>query len=123
MTIIKTMRANDLRSLVFQPLSAVKARLSAYIRQLVPGQRRLVITNKGRPAAVLLAYQDYLSLLGNEAEPTRIVLPALSLKQWRQDRRKREEVLAAVSNLFDIKSLSRKGQKRYKRNRVRAFSG
>ena len=46
----------------FRPLSEAKAHLSALVRQLVPGLRRVVITTNGKPTAVLMSYKDYLAL-------------------------------------------------------------
>lgn len=106
----------------FRTLSEAKAKLSALVRQLVPGSQRIVITNQGRPTAVLIAYEDYLALSeGQEAGAPRAER-VLTIEKWRKDRKKREAVLKSITDLFDIKTLSRKGQKSYKRNKVREFN-
>lgn len=63
----------NLEAFDFRPLSEAKARLSALVRQLVPGLRRVVITTNGKPTAVLMSYEDYLTLArgrGSELEGT-----------------------------------------------------
>jgi prevent-host-death family protein len=109
----------DLRAIDFAPLSEAKAKLSALVRRLMTGGRRIVITNQGRPAAVLMAYQDYMKLseeIGSQREAR-----VITMAEWQHDRKKREAVVKSITKLFDVKSLSRKGQKAYKAKALREF--
>lgn len=108
----------DIRKIEFQPLSEAKAHLSHVVRTLSP-ERRVAITTNGRPTAVLLSYDDYLSLLPPQSHsytPRRI-----SMEEWERDEPNRIAIRDSIANLFDVKSLSRKGQKKYKAEAVRAF--
>ncbi len=112
-------KAWDIRTIDFAPFSEVKAKLSAFMRRLLKGGRSLVITHQGRPAAVLMDYGEYISLLERVAAPqeTRV----LTMKSWQRDRSQRKAVVQATARLFDADSLSRKGQKAYKAKALRDF--
>lgn len=108
----------DIREIEFQPLSEAKAHLSHVVRTLSP-ERRVAITTNGRPTAVLLSYNDYLSLLPQQSHsytPRRI-----SMEEWKREEPQRLAVRDSILGLFDMKSLGRKGQKRYKQEAVRGF--
>lgn len=114
----------DLRRVDFIPLSEGKARLSALVRSLRPGKRRIAITTNGRPSAVVLSYADYLDLLNQlpeEPSPPVSTTVSLSKEEWKASHKKRKMVRDSILNLFDAPSLSRKGQKKYKRDKVREF--
>ena len=107
----------------FAPLSEVKAKLSERIRSALSSSKKTVITINGRPAAVLLAYQDYLALLrklpgGESGSAGRVI----SLKEWEKGQKNRREITRSIAALFDVARLSRKGQKAYKREGVRALT-
>jgi len=106
---------SELETLRFATLSEVKAKLSEYVRALRPRERRVVITVAGKPAAVLIAYDEFVAR--SAAAPTEKVI---QLEDWRRQRPERERVRDSILSMFDLGSLSRKGQKRYKRDRVRA---
>lgn len=111
----------DLRSIDFAPLSEAKAKLSALVRELLTGEKRIVITNQGRPAAVLMAYQDYLDL-SQTGEPTPgDTARTFQFEEWKKGSREQRAVLSSIANLFDAPKLSRKGQKAYKQKVVRDF--
>jgi prevent-host-death family protein len=106
----------DLRSLGFLPLSRVKATLSQQVRELRPFARRLVITSRGQPVGVLVAYDEFLAQHSERPEEE-----ILDFESWERDRPRRERVRDSILELFDVPALSRKGQKRYKREAVRAL--
>lgn len=119
----------DIRRLEFHALSEAKAKLSALIRKLKSGGKRLVLTHQGQPTAVLLSYQDYLTMSENQSEaqsasqasptpPKRI----LTLEEWRRGAKRRREVAESIAGLFDLSKLPRKGQKPYKQKVLREFS-
>lgn len=116
MDYISAPMAVDLRTLSFLPLSRAKATLSQQVRELRPFARRLVITGRGRPVGVLVAYDEFLALHSERAEEE-----ILDLESWERDRPRRERVRDSLLGLFDVPALSRKGQKRYKREAVRAL--
>ena len=106
----------DLRQLDFMPLTEARAHLSEHLRGLGGSRRRLVITVNGRPAAVVLAYADFVELASEPAGEE-----VVSLETWKADRPRRQRVRDAVLGLFDVDRLSRKGQKRYKQEVVRGL--
>ncbi len=110
----------DIRSFEFAPLSEVKAKLSAFMRNLVRNRQSYVITNKGRPQAVLIAYEDYLQLAQGAAAVSH--RPSWTLAEWKQASRQRNKVIDEITRLFDGRSLSRKGQKSYKQEVVSGFN-
>lgn len=63
---------NDLLSMEFAPLSEVKAKLSEQMRLIASEGKRIVITCNGKPSAVLLSYEDYLSLIRLSSEKTKV---------------------------------------------------
>lgn len=102
----------------FAPIAEVKAKLSAMIRRL-SGGRRLLITSHGRPQAVLLSYRDYLALLQGPSNPQEKPIGAIDFKTWKQEKPMRQEVRSSLLQYFDPAKLPRKGQKEYKRKRVK----
>lgn len=113
----------DLLSMNFLPLSEVKATLSEQVKKTQGGIRRIAITSNGRPAAVLMAYEDYLRLaracknsLAESAGQT------IDFEAWKKGRGQRKEISASIDKLFDSASLTRKGQKPYKKAKLDEFS-
>ncbi|MBI3541068.1 MAG: hypothetical protein HY073_02885 [Deltaproteobacteria bacterium] len=43
----------------------------------------------------------------------------ITMEEWRKGAEKRKKVRDSILSLFDMKSLSRKGQKKYKKERMR----
>ncbi len=109
----------DLRTLDFVTLSEAKARLSEFVRSLSQAAKKLVLTTNGHPSAVLLSYQDYLRLVGQQSfqAPTKVI----RFEDWKRERGKRIVVRDSILNLFDADKLSRKGQKCYKKKTVASF--
>lgn len=106
-----------LSELDFQPLSWVKARLSAVVKDLPARQKKIVLTTNGRPTAVLISYEDFLRLFSRtepDADPIRF-------EDWKRERKNKEKIRDSIVELFDISKLTRKGQKKYKEESVRAF--
>jgi prevent-host-death family protein len=106
----------DMRRVWFSPLSEVKASLSEKVRQVRGIACRLVITTNGRPSAVLLSYEDFLALVSGaqSAEPAAVI----DLGDWETGRSRRRQVRDSVLRRFDVGTLSKKGQKAYKRDIV-----
>lgn len=111
----------DLSRFTFVPLAEVKAKLSAWIRGLVAGQNRVAVTVNGRPQAVLLSYQDYLTLARQHESPQSESRGVIPFEEWKRNRRQQEKVRDSIEGLFDMSSLPRKGQKSFKRETVRGF--
>lgn len=116
MTIIRTM--DSLIQSEFAPIAEVKAKLSAMIRSL-SGGKRLLITSHGRPQAVMLAYRDYLALLQEPSALREKPVGAIDFKVWKQEKPMRQEVRSSLLRHFNPAKLPRKGQKEYKRKRVK----
>ncbi|MCB1215075.1 MAG: type II toxin-antitoxin system Phd/YefM family antitoxin [Deltaproteobacteria bacterium] len=115
---------NDLTSTEFIPLSEAKAKLSEQVRRVNEKRLQLAITSQGKPKAVLLAYEDYLKLLEKlelKKAPAldKKAFQDLSYEEFKKTIPKRRELSASIANLFNLDQLSRKGQKAYKRKRVR----
>lgn len=108
----------DIRQIEFQPLSEAKAHLSHVVRTLSP-ERRVAITTNGRPTAVLLSYDDYLSLL--PPQPHSYTPRRISIEEWERNEPTRLAIRDSIANLFDVSLLSKKGQKKYKADMVRGF--
>jgi hypothetical protein len=79
----------------------------------------VVITTNGRPAAVLVSYEDFLALLRGDA----LAMPeeVIDLEEWERGRQDRRRVRDSVLDRFQLRTLPRKGQKRYKRETVRGL--
>ena len=120
-TIIKTMKIsyNSLLDTEFIPLSEVKAKLSEQIRKTP--SKRIVITQNGKPTTVLLSYQDYLNLIRNVSSQTIKQEQFIDFEQWKTSFPQRRRVSKAISKLFDAATLSRKGQKSYKKEMLDEF--
>ncbi len=114
---------NDLLSIQFLPLSEVKAKLSELVNTALIESKRVGITTNGRPTAVLISYSDFLSLLKliSENSSSQADLKPIDFKEWEKQKKDRTIVRDSIFNLFDLKTLSRKGQKTYKRDTVREF--
>ena len=117
-----TMNFANLLEMDFVPLSELKAKLSEFVRKMIAKSRRLTITTNGKPTAVILPYGDFLELLrqGSKADlgrPEEIT----DMKDWRRGKKDREKVSKYIDSLFNPTQLSRKGQKEYKRDKVRDF--
>ena len=113
----------DLLSMKFLPLSEVKATLSEQVKKTQGGIRRIAITSNGRPTAVLLAYEDYLRLARackiSAAESTG---GTIDFEVWKKGQEQRKEISASIDKLFDSASLTRKGQKPYKKAKLDEFT-
>lgn len=114
------MSFSDIRTLAFESLSQIKANLSSYLRQLSP-RHRLVITNNGKPVAVVMAYDDYLALLPKEEEIKERQPRVIDFEQWKKSAPQRQQIRKSIEELFNVKDLSRKGQKAYKYNTVKGW--
>ena len=91
-------------------VAEMKARLSEKIRACRELDRTFVITSHGKPRAVLISYESYRGLTGQQGTPRRI-----NAEAWVENR----EVAHDIKELFDEKKLTRKGQKGYKRRAVK----
>lgn len=97
-------------------VAETKAKLSEKLRSIESRGRRFAITSHGRPKAVIIGYKEYLSF----SEKTSPSAPKdISLDKWQKKAKNRKKIVESVVSLFDSSNLSRKGQKRYKRNVVR----
>lgn len=114
------MSMDSLLKTEFTPLAEAKAKLSALVRKIVGG-KRLVITSHGRPQAVLLSFQDYLSLLPETPVSSKEPVGEIQFQNWRRGKPERKEVRASILKHFNPTTLPRKGQKDYKRKRVERF--
>lgn len=111
----KEPRSVPLSTLSFVPLSEVKAKLSEHVRGLAADEKRIVITVAGRPAAVLIAYDEFVR--GGPAAPR--ADEVIDIEQRRAERPERERIRDSLLARFDVAKLSRKGQKSYKQKKVR----
>jgi prevent-host-death family protein len=102
----------DIRMFDFVPLSEAKAKLSEKVRTTTQNGRRIAITNNGRPTAILLSYEDFLSLLPQHEEQK--PMKRIDYAEWEKGRKKREQIRDSIVSLFNVDQLSRKGQKSYK---------
>ena len=103
-----------MRDTIAISVAEAKAKLSEKIRVCRSLDRTFVITSHGRPKAVLISYEAYLSMAeGGMTSRT------LDTKRWKEQRASRREVAHEIKELFDEKRLSRKGQKGYKRRAVK----
>ena len=101
--------------LEYVSVAETKSKLSEKIRNIINRGRKYAITSHGKPKVVLIGYQEYIALAeGVKTKPRKI-----SLEKWKSDASKRGEVINSVSSLFDKSTLSRKGQKEYKKNEVK----
>lgn len=115
---------NDLLTMEFVPLSEAKAKLSEQMRLIASGRRRVGITCNGRPSAVLMSYEDFIHLLrSSEREQGRDLEKTYDFSEWKKSKPKRLKVRDSILGLFDAGNLSRKGQKKYKKEKVREFDG
>lgn len=110
------MNNSDLLQLEILPLSKVKATLSEQIHK-TQGRRRIAITSNGFPKAILLSYEDFMELLaqGSSGSP---VPKVIRYETWKEEEPLRLKARDSILGLFDMKKLSRKGQKTYKRETV-----
>jgi prevent-host-death family protein len=95
-------------------VAEAKAKLSEKIRACRELDRTFIITNHGKPRAVLMSYEAYARLTEEEGTAREI-----DMASWHKTRRERKEVAREIKGLFDEKKLSRKGQKGYKRRAVK----
>ena len=115
---------SNLLSIEFLPLSEVKAKLSEVINTSLSKSKRIAITTNGRPSAVLLSYSDFLSLLNliPQNRSSQTDRQPINFSEWEKREKERAVVRDSILNLFDLKKLSRIGQKTYKRNTVSGFN-
>lgn len=107
---------NSLLDTEFIPLSEVKAKLSEQIRKTP--SKRIVITQNGKPSTVLLSYEDYLNLVRQLPSETTQNQKVIDFDEWKKTFPQRRKVSQSTSKLFDTSTLSRKGQKSYKKDLV-----
>ncbi len=110
---------NSLLDTEFIPLSEVKAKLSEQIRKTP--SKRIVITQNGKPSTVLLSYKDYLNLVRQLPSETSHKQKVIDFDEWKKTFPQRRKVSQSISKLFDVSTLSRKGQKSYKKETVDEF--
>lgn len=111
----------SLQNIDFEPLTEVKAKLSEKVARVDRERRLLAITLNGKPKAIVIPYQDFLDWMKTQPsskgeEPRRI-----SFAEWEKESPQRRAVSASIKNLFDLSTLSRKGQKPYKRDALKKF--
>jgi prevent-host-death family protein len=99
-------------------VAEAKARLSEKIRACGALNRVFLITSHGKPRAVLMSYEAYTAMAGEERTPVTI-----DAKAWTATCASQKEVAGDLKNLFDEKGLSRKGQKGYKQRTVKRMEG
>lgn len=109
----------SLQNIDFEPLTEVKAKLSEKVARLESTGRLVAITVNGKPKAMLVPYAQFLEVV--EKQKTPYEPRRFSLKQWEKESKHRREVVRSVKNLFNLSSLSRKGQKPYKRDALKKF--
>ena len=106
----------------FVPLSEAKAKLSEKVRTVSSLGKKIAITTSGKPTAILLGYRDFLSLLKSlpdvSERPTKKII---EIGDWKKGEKKRKEISQSMDRLFFPSQLSRKGQKPYKRKKLREF--
>ena len=121
MTIFMVMNKDykNITKYLFDSLATVKAKLSAYILLVQKQQQILVITQRGKPAAVLLAYDEFQKILKQESRNP--IVRSYTIEDWEAEQPNRIKVRDSITKLFDIKSLSRKGQKPYKAKKTREY--
>ncbi len=112
---------NSLLDTEFIPLSEAKAKLSEQIRKTP--SKRIVITQNGKPSTVLMSYEDYLKLIQQIPEKIPQKFKIIDFDEWKKSFPQRRKVSKAISKLFDTSTLSRKGQKSYKKETVDEFDG
>ncbi len=113
----------DLSQMEFLPLSEVKATFSEQVKKTQGNARRIAVTSNGRPVAVLTSYEDYLAMAKRAEGGGRPASESvISFADWKKGQARRKRVSASIDSLFDAKSLSRKGQKSYKRGQVNEFN-
>ena len=104
----------------FAPLTEVKAKLSEKIATIEENKRLLVITLNGKPAVVVVPYDDFILWLKQEKK-SNYQPRKLNLKDWEKESTHLKEVSESIKSLFDLSKLSRKGQKPYKRHALEKF--
>lgn len=111
---------NDLTSTEFISITQAKAKLSEQVRRVNRERLQLALTSQGKPKAVLLGYEDYLKLIKEKTEgPVQSPVRVITYEDYLKSIPKRREISRSVLDRFDISKLSRKGQKSYKRKRVK----
>ena len=98
---------------MLQILTAIadfRKNLAQFIERVTQGKERVIISQHGKPKAVLLSYLEYLQLTGELPKEGK----KISLQDWLKEKPVREEFAAEVAKRFDSTQLTRKGQKGYK---------
>ncbi|MBI4211010.1 MAG: type II toxin-antitoxin system Phd/YefM family antitoxin [Deltaproteobacteria bacterium] len=108
-----------LNNIDFEPLTEVKAKLSEKISLIEQKRRLLAITVNGKPKVMMVPYEEFLAMCGGGLST--YVPRKISLEEWKKQSVHRRAVSKSITDLFDMKSLSRKGQKPYKRDAVKKF--
>ena len=99
-------------------VAAFRARFAEQIERCNAG-RNIIITNHGKPRAVLMSFAEYNALAANTPEAR---LQNINMKEWEKGAKERREVADSIASLFDEKKLSRKGQKGYKQRAVKRIA-
>lgn len=105
-----------LPELEYISVAETKAKLSEKLRNIEKRGRRFAITSHGKPKAVLISYKEFLFLNEN---PSSAPSKKISLDQWKKKKNERKKVIESVASKFEESKLTRKGQKRYKRDVVK----
>ncbi|MFH1729355.1 MAG: type II toxin-antitoxin system Phd/YefM family antitoxin [Pseudomonadota bacterium] len=96
-------------------IAETKAKLSEKIKRCNDNNRKFLITNHGKPVAVMLSYKEFLALSGKPKMRQR----KIDYNEWLEDKGNRQEIVDSVSSLFNSEKLTRKGQKGYKNEKVK----
>lgn len=102
-----------LKGIQFIPLSEAKAKLSEVVRKSSTEKYRVVITTNGRPSCILLPYEECVELLNRSAE--QLPVRRTTIETWKKEKENRQRIRQTITSLFDISRLTRKGQKKYKK--------
>jgi len=96
-----------LEDVEYVSVAETKAKLSEKLRRIEKNGRRFAITSHGKPKAILISYNEYIGLTKDlpKRKAPRAKLPT---------NKQVKEVAKYITSKFDIKLLSKKGQKEYK---------
>lgn len=99
---------------IFTAIAEFRKNLAQFIERVVSGKERFIISQHGKPKAVLLSYPEYLQLTGGLPKEGK----KISLQDWLKEKPVREEFEEEIAKHFDAAKFARKGQKGYKARAV-----